>query len=36
VEVGYVDNPASFNKLIDSDYQKILAESIIKGIEDSL
>lgn len=36
VEVGYVDNPVSFNKLIDSDYQKILAESIIKGIEDSL
>ena len=36
VEVGYVDNPVSFNKLIDPDYQKILAESIIKGIEDSL
>ncbi|HEY5525764.1 MAG TPA: N-acetylmuramoyl-L-alanine amidase, partial [Clostridium sp.] len=36
VEVGYVDNPLSFNKLIDPDYQKILAESIIKGIEDSL
>jgi len=36
LEVGYVDNPVSFNKLIDSNYQKILAESIVKGIEESL
>ncbi|PRR81094.1 N-acetylmuramoyl-L-alanine amidase [Clostridium vincentii] len=36
IEVGYIDNPLSFNKIIDSDYQKKLAESIIKGLENSL
>ncbi|MGL4107666.1 N-acetylmuramoyl-L-alanine amidase family protein [Clostridium sp. LP20] len=36
IEVGYVDNPLSFNKLIDPDYQIKLSEAIVNGIENSL
>jgi N-acetylmuramoyl-L-alanine amidase len=36
VEVGYIDNPISFNKLIDKDYQNELAKCITDGIEKSL
>ncbi|MBD7912425.1 N-acetylmuramoyl-L-alanine amidase [Clostridium cibarium] len=36
VEVGYIDNPVSFNKIINNDYQAELAKSIVKGIENSI
>ena len=36
VEVGYVDNPISFNKLIDYYYQNKIAEAIVKGLENGL
>ncbi|MGL4773962.1 MAG: N-acetylmuramoyl-L-alanine amidase [Clostridium sp.] len=33
VEVGYMDNPVSFNKLIDEEYQLEIVNSIVEGIE---
>lgn len=33
VEVGYMDNPKSFNKLIDESIQEEIAKSIVNGIE---
>lgn len=33
VEVGYMDNPKSFNKLIDEEMQVEIAKSIVDGIE---
>ena len=36
VEVGYMDNPISFNAIINSLVQERVADSIIKGIEKSI
>lgn len=33
IEVGYIDNPQAFNKLIDEEYQKEIVSGIIEGIE---
>lgn len=36
VEVGYLDNPISFSKLIDKKNQEKIVKSIIKGIENTI
>lgn len=36
IEVGYIDNPIFFNKLINKKYQKEMANAIVEGIEKTI